>query len=336
MLLLSPPAPQKGTSPHWNRRSVLGLTVALAAPPLAFAEQTWPNRSIRLVSGFPAGGGIDVLARSLGNLLQGPLGQPVVVENITGVGGSLGALAVKRSPPDGYNFFLATTATHAIGPVLNPALGYDPVKDFDLVATLCTFGFVLLTPPSGARTLADLIDQAKRDSGSVTYGTSGVGTPHQIAFELLRQQGGFDATHVPYRGMSQAILDLNAGRITAMFCDIPSAVALTRATPANFLAVTTKQRHPALPDTPTLAELGYSCFDVTWQALVAPVGTPAPILHRLGDEVVAAVATPEGRRRIEELGLSASPRAVVENDTFLADLYREWAGWVRRSRISAT
>lgn len=221
-------APVAAASTRWSRRALLGCASALALPALAQADAPWPNRSIRLVSGFPAGGGIDVLARTLGRLLQDPLGQPVVVENITGVGGSLGALAVKRSPADGYNFFLATTATHAIGPVLNPAIGYDPVKDFDLVATLCTFGFVLLAPPSGVKTVAGLVDQAKRDPGSVTYGTSGVGTPHQIAFELLRQQGGFEATHVPYRGMSHAILDLTAGRLTAMFCDIPSAIALSR------------------------------------------------------------------------------------------------------------
>ncbi|MBS7813677.1 Bug family tripartite tricarboxylate transporter substrate binding protein [Roseococcus pinisoli] len=327
------------SSAAWGRRALLGAASALAMPALARADapssSAWPNRSIRLVSGFPAGGGIDVLARTLGRLLQGPLGQPVVVENITGVGGSLGAQAVRRSAPDGYNLFLATTATHAIGPVLNPAIGYDPVKDFDLVATLCTFGFVLMTPPTGATTLAGLVEQAKGDPASVTYGTSGIGTPHQIAFELLRQQGGFEATHVPYRGMSHAILDLTAGRLGAMFCDIPSAVALSRGSPVNFLAVTTKERHPALRDTPTLAELGYSCFDVTWQALVAPAGTPAPILRRLGEEVVAAIGTPEGRRRIEELGLSASPRVATENDTFLADLYAEWTQWVRQSRIAA-
>ncbi|WP_424813194.1 Bug family tripartite tricarboxylate transporter substrate binding protein [Roseococcus sp. YIM B11640] len=314
---------------------MLGAASLLATPALVRAEAAWPSRSIRLVSGFPAGGGIDVLARTLGRLLQGPLGQPVVVENITGVGGSLGALAVKRAPADGYNYFLATTATHAIGPVLNPAIGYDPVKDFDLVATLCTFGFVLLAPPTGVTSLAGLVEEARRDPASVTYGTSGVGTPHQIAFELLRQQGGFQATHVPYRGMSHAILDLTAGRLTAMFCDIPSAIALSRGSPVNFLAVTTNERHPALPDTPTLRELGISCFDVTWQALVAPAGTPAPIRRRLGDELLAAIGTEEGKRRIEELGLSASPRVAAENDTFLADLYGEWANWVRQSRISA-
>ncbi|WP_424813185.1 Bug family tripartite tricarboxylate transporter substrate binding protein [Roseococcus sp. YIM B11640] len=316
-----------------GRRSLLGLgaTLGLAAP--ALAQPAWPQRPLRLVVGFQPGGAIDLVARRLGALIEPALGQPVLIENVSGAGGAIAALAVKRAAPDGYTLNLATTASHAVGPLLNPGIGYDPPRDFSLVATLSNFGMALITPPSGARTLEELVATGRAHPGSIAYASAGQGTGHQIAFELLSRQAGFQASHVPYRGMAPAMPDFIAGRISAAFCDVPTALQFLNSTPLNVLAVTKREREPAFPQAPTLHELGYRCYEVTWQALVAPRGTPAAVIERLSTAVVAALRTSAGRDALESLNLNIEARAGSPDDPFLADLLEEWRGWVQQAGI---
>lgn len=316
-----------------GRRGALGLGAALGLASPALAQPGWPSRPVRIVVGFQPGGAIDLVARRLGALIEPALGQPVVVENVSGAGGAIAALTVKRAAPDGYTLNLATTASHAVGPLLNPAIGYDPPRDFSLVATLSNFGMALITPASGAKTLEELVAAGRAHPGSVTYASAGHGTGHQIAFELLRRQAGFEASHVPYRGMAPALPDFIAGRVSAAFCDVPTALQFLNSTPLNVLAVTTAARNRAFPQAPTLKELGYRCYEVTWQALVAPAGTPAPVIGRLSQAVVAALRTDAGRAALESLNLTVDARAGGPADPFLADLVEEWRGWVREAGI---
>lgn len=284
-----------------RRRALTGLTLGLAAPP-ALAQEPWPSRPIRLVIPFAPGGPIDTVGRLIGEKLRDRLGQPFVIENRAGAGGSIGVRAVVQSPPDGYSLVL-TSSSLAILPAMYAQLGFDPRTDLtpvSLVAEIATT--IVVRADHRFRSLADLVGEARTNPGKVTYGSSGIGSSNHLSGAMLATTARIDMTHVPYRGAAQAMNALYAGDIDVVFASTVETLAHARDGRARILAVTTAQRIPALPDVPAADEVVRGYVAPNWFAMAAPQGLPAPILARLSQELAALRADPQFRARFAALG----------------------------------
>ena len=293
------------------RRKFLQFAVGAAAP-LALAPaaeaQTWPNRIVRLVVGFPPGGGADSASRILANRLSEIWGQQVVVENKGGAGGNLGIDTVAHASPDGYTMGLATGAPAIYGFLLG-ALGYDPIADLSPVSLVGTYpNLMVVSNASPVRSVQEYIAKAKANPGGVTFATPGVGTSGHLAGELFKRKAGIDITHVPYRGVAAGgMSDLISGRVDAMFNTTGSLLQAVKAGQVRGLAVTTPQRFAALPELPTIAKSGVPGFDVTsWYALYVPARTPPEIVKRMNADVVAMLAEPGVTAQFELLGVAVA------------------------------
>ena len=271
------------------------LLVASPADAQISPAQDYPSRPVTLVVPYPAGGGLDALARMLGQKLADRLGKPVVVENRTGAGTVIGAASVAKAAPDGYTIMLGTSTPFAITATLNKSLPYDPAKDFAPIALISNAPFLLLVHPSQpVHSVADLIALAKSKPGQLSYGSAGPGSPQNLSFELLKTMTGINVVHVPYRGDGPALTDLVAGHIPTMFGEPTPILPLLKDGKVRALGVSSASRLPIAPDVPTLAEAGVPGFDLTsWQMIVAPAGTPKEIVDKLHDEVKAVLALPE-------------------------------------------
>lgn len=277
------------------RRTLLALSAAVAAAPLSRADaQGWPNKPIRLVVPFPPGSASDTLSRALAAPLSASFGQSVVVENRAGAGGTIGTDAVAKSAPDGHTLLMATAA-HTITAATYAALPFDARRDFAPVTRLVATPLLLVVHPSvPANSAAELVALAKARPGELAFASSGVGTSHQLAAELLKAAASVEITHVPYRGSAPAQLDLTAGRVALMFDNIVAMLGQVRSGRVRALAVTSAERSPALPDVPTMAEAGFPDFKVdAWFGLMAPAGTPSAVADRVADEAVSAIRRPE-------------------------------------------
>jgi len=257
--------------------------------------QDYPNRAVTLVVPYPAGGGLDALARMLGQKLAERLGKPVVIENRTGAGTVIGAASVAKATPDGYTIMLGTSTPFAITATLNKSLPYDPAKDFAPIALVSNAPFLLLVHPSQpVHSVADLIALAKAKPGQLSYGSAGPGSPQNLSFELLKTLTGINIVHVPYRGDGPALTDLVAGHIPTMFGEPTPILPLLKDGKVRALGVSSASRLPIAPDVPTIAEAGVPGFDLTsWQMIVAPAGTPQEIVDKLHVEVKKVLDLPE-------------------------------------------
>lgn len=285
-------------------RRILALTAVASGAVLAvmsFAAgtakaQAWPEKPITIIVPFPAGGGTDAFARPLAAHLGNQLGKQIVIDNRGGAGGTLGAGLAARAPNDGYNFFIGG-AHHAIAPSVYPKLDYDIEKDFAPVALIAQPPQVVVinTGRTSAKTLKELIDEAKAKPGKLSYGSAGNGTSHHLAGELFKILTKTDIAHVPYRGAGPAMQDLVGGQgIEMIFDGLGSSAAQIKAGRIKALAVASDTRSPAFPDVPTAKEAGLDGYVVsTWYAMWAPKGTPQPIIDRMTKEVQTAMATPE-------------------------------------------
>ena len=305
---------------------------ALAASVVAQA-QGFPSRPVRIVCPFPPGGGVDITARTLANELAKQLGQPVTVENKPGAGGNIAAAEVAKSAPDGHTLFLTLNALHAISPVLYAKLPFDAVKDFAFITTLVQFNNVLVVPATAsAKTVQDLVAQAKGQPGKLTFASSGNGTNLHLTGELFKSMAGIDIQHVPYKGSAPAMTDLLGGRVTMMFETIPAAIAQVRSGKLRALGVTGAKRSPLFPDVPAVAEAGLAGFEVqSWYGVVAPAATPREVVARLNAEAVKAANGRDFRERLEPLGfgiLTGTPEQMLE--MVKADAAR-WAPIVKAS-----
>jgi tripartite-type tricarboxylate transporter receptor subunit TctC len=313
------------------RRWALALAMACIAP-LAFA-QAYPNHTIRLVVPFPAGGTTDILARDVAKKLTDAMGQPVVVDNRPGAGGNIGADLVAKSPPDGYTLLMGTVGTHAINPSLYAKMPYDHVKDFLPVVLVAGVPNVLVVNPSvPINSVADLIKLAKAKPGSINFASSGSGTSIHLSGELFKTMAGVDMTHVPYKGSSPALTDLMGGQVQIMFDNLPSSLALIKAGKLRAVAVTSLKRAPALPDVPTIAESGLPGFEASsWFGVLAPAGTPAPIVARLNAEVNKWLQSPEGK---EQLLAQGAEVAGGSPEQFVAHIRAETDKWAKVVKAS--
>jgi len=302
---------------HLRNLARLGLAVSLLAASLASPAQPYPSRPVRFISPFPPGGAVDIVTRIVAAGLTETLGQPVVVENRSGAGGTVGADAAAKAPPDGYTLLSGGIATHGIAPVLYSKLGYDAVRDFSPLSMIGTTPNVLVVNPSfPARTVAEFVAQAKAAPGKINYGSPGVGTSPQLTMELFKHLTGIDLVHIPYKGNAPALADLLAGQIPAMFDNLPGQMAMIRTGRVRILGVSSSARHPSIPDVPTLAESGLPGFDVVvWYAVFVAGTPPKDALARLVDATFKAVNSPDTLRRLSEQGVdpgASSPEQLAE------------------------
>ena len=293
------------------------LVLAVAAPQ-ALAQGTYPDKPIRFIVPFTAGSGTDIVARTLGEALGRSLGQPIVVENRPGAGGTLGAAQVAKSAPDGYTL-LVHSAGHVANASIYPGLPYDTLKDFSCVTTLASLPNVLIVSPAkGYKTLAELVDKARANPGTLNYGSAGMGSATHMNAEIFRQSAKFDAVHIPFKGTPEAMTETATGRIDFFFAPLSSAIPLIKDGRLQALAVGTSQRSSVLPTVPTTVEAGYAQSDyVFWVAMLAPSGTPRAIVERLNSEAQKALGTLEMKEKLATLGAEAMPMATGACDAFM-------------------
>ena len=279
--------------------------IALAATASAPAYAQFPERTVRIVVPFDAGGTVDAVARALANRLNAKWNVPVIVENRPGAGNQRAASAVPKSPPDGHSLLLAPVTTLAIGPSVYKTLPYDTVKDFAPVGLVGSAQFALVANPSlGAATLPDLIALIKSKSGQMTYASSGASTPHHLFMEMFLRMIGATAQHVPYRGSGPALTDVVSGQIPFMMVDLAVAMPLIREGKVKAYGVTSSARIKAAPDLPTIAEAGLPGYAATgWFSVVVRAGTPRPIVDRLNGVLMTHLGRPEVRERMQALAI---------------------------------
>jgi tripartite-type tricarboxylate transporter receptor subunit TctC len=303
------------------------LAVLLAMITWSAAQaQDFPNKPLRWLVGFPAGGGTDFLARTVGQQLSQQLGQPVLIDNKPGAASSIAAEAAAKSPADGYTLLTADNAVLIYNPVIYKKVPYDPVKDFAPLGLMARFPLILAVHPgSGITTVQQWIEAMKKEPGKFSYASPGIGTPHHMAMELIKQRLGLFIVHVPYRGAAPAVQDVAGGQVPMMIVESGGGLPMIKAGRLRPLAVVSARRMPTLPEVPTFAELGYKDLEVyAWQGVVVPKGTPKPIADKLSAELQKAVAAPEVRRKLMELGLEVNPS---DADLMAAYIATETALW---------
>jgi len=293
-----------------NRRdAVISLLALGIAPALA---QNYPVKPVRLMFAQAPGSASDFISRVVGNALSEGLGQPVVIEARPGAGGVLGTEAAARAAPDGYTLVMGNNSSHGSNPAVYPKLPYDAVKDFAPISFVASVPYVLVVDPSlPAGSVPELIALAKSRPGKLNYASAGNGSTHHFCGELLKSMSGIDMVHVPYKGSPPAIAGLLGGEVSLMFANVTDIGSQIRSGKVKALAVTTPKRAGSLPDAPTLSEAGLPGFEITsWFGLLAPAGTPAPIIARLNAEAARVLARADVRTTLGAQGLevaSSSP-----------------------------
>lgn len=320
-------------SGSWNlvaasRVMSLLVAAALASTPLAAgAQANYPARPIHIVSGFAPGGTSDYLARLVGRVLTEAWSQSVVVENRVGAGGVTGANAVAHASPDGYTLFMGSVTTNAINATLYTNLPFNTQRDFAPVGGVAAVQTLLVVSPSGhIRSVKDLIALAKSRQEPLTYGSAGVGSIAHMGAVLFSYMTGVKMTHVPYRGESQAAIDIMSGRVDLMFANMPSVAGLVRAGKLRGLAVGGKTRSPEFPDVPTIAEAGVPGYEMLgWYVLFSPTNVPRDVLVKLNAEVERGLQRSDIRNLLAGQGAEAIPGSVDEISAFVRSEQAKWA-----------
>ena len=287
-------------------RGALGAGALATAGPGLAAETDFPQRPLKLVVPFAAGGATDILGRLLASSLADRLGQPVVVENRPGAGTMVAASQVAKSPPDGYTLFLASNSTLTLNPAIRAALPYDPLASFAMLGGVADMGLLVVAHPDArVKTLADLVRRAKAEPGQLSYASFGAGSSVHVGAELLQSALGIRMTHVPFNGSSQSLTALMGGQVPVAVDTVVASAPLVRAGRVRAVAALSAQRLPLLPEVPTVAESGYPGFEATaWYGLLAPAGLPAPVERKLALALQAVMARPEVQGKLREVGLT--------------------------------
>jgi tripartite-type tricarboxylate transporter receptor subunit TctC len=306
--------------------ALVAAVVAAAVALPASGQAAYPTKPIRIIAPVQPGGGVDLVARTVADRLGRALGQPIVVENMSGGGGVVGSLATAHAAADGYTLMVGYVGTHGTNPAVRK-LPYDALRDFTPIAMVGGTPNILVVPPSlPPKTLAEFVAYAKANPGKLSYGSSGPGTLTHLAMEQLKVGADIDLTHVPYRGIGPAITDILGGQTQALFPGLAAALPHIRAGKMRPLAVTGLQRHPLLPDVPTFAESGYAGFDgVQWYGIVGPAGMPAPVVKRLNDEINRLLENPELRERLSSEALEPMPMSAEQFGQYMRDDIARWS-----------
>ena len=298
-------------------------------------SQAYPSKPIRMIVGFPPGGGTDVVARVIGAKLQEWYGQPVVVENRPGATGTIGADVVAKSPADGYILLMGHVNSTGIAPNLFAKLPYDPIKDFAAVSYVGYVPNVLAVHPSvNAKSVSELVTLAKSMPGAMNYASSGNGSTQHLAGEMFKQLTGTSIVHVPYKGSGDAIKDLLAGTVNMNFDTMPPVMPHIQSGRLRGLAISTPKRLPQLPDVPTFEEAGIRGFDVTnWYGVQAPAGTPREIVLKLNADINKAMQVPEVRSRLEAVGTQLNEQSAAQFDAFMKAEVAKYAKLIKDANI---
>ncbi|MEN4920308.1 tripartite tricarboxylate transporter substrate binding protein [Achromobacter spanius] len=313
-----------------------GLVWACAVAP-ALAQNSYPSQPIRIVVGYSAGGTTDILARALGEQLSKELKQPVIIENKAGAAGNRAAAAVPPAAPDGYTLFMATVSSHGINPaVYRKSLGYDPVGGFVPVSMIASIPLVLVANPKlPVKSVTDLVELARTKPGDLNYSSSGNGSPVHVAGAMFASEAHVQIQHVPYRGGALANSSVMSGETQFSFATLPAALPQVKAGSLRALAVTTRDRSTELPDVPTVAETAmFKGYEInTWNALMAPKGTPAAVVDVLNQAVARALAVPALQTRFKGEGATPGASSPAELGQFVNAELARWAGVIKDVNI---
>jgi len=319
-------------------RWLAGLAAAacLVQPGLATA-QTWPAKPIRLIVPFAAGSGSDILARILAEIAARSLGQPIVVENQPGAAGLIGAERVAKSAPDGYTLGAFNDSVMTMLPNLHEKMPWDTLRDFAPVSLVGTIEWGLVVSNDAPyRSAADLIAAARANPGRINYGSGGNGSPQHIAMALFASTAGISLTHVPYKGATQAALDVAAGQVPVAFQGLATVATLARGGKLRLVGVSMPQRHPQFPEVPTISESGLPGFEFnSWFAIMVPAGTPKDIVARLHGEIVRALGDADVREKLQAQGLTPRGSTPEELRKATADQLEKYGRLFRQAGISA-
>jgi len=286
---------------------IIASFVLAASFTLSAGAQTYPSRPVKLVVGFPPGGGTDILARIVAQKLSDSWGQQAIVENRPGASATIGANAVAKAPPDGYTLSMGQLTPNAIAPALMPNLPYDAVRDFVPIILVATSPNVLVVHPGlPVMSVTELVTLAKSKPGKLTYASSGLGSLQHIAAELFKAVANVDIIHVPFKGSGQAVVDLVSGQVDMNFDAIPPVIQHIKSGRLRAIAVTSAKRASGFPELPTIAETGYADYDLTtWWGLFAPAGTPADVVAKVHKDTLAALQNAEVKERFANLSVDA-------------------------------
>jgi len=321
--------------PRRNFLHLVAGAAALSAMSRLARAQAYPSRPVRIIVGFAAGGSADILARLMGQWLSERLGQPFVIENRPGAGSNIGTEAVVRAPPDGYTLLLASSA-NAIAATLYDRLNFDFTRDIAPVAGVARYSNVMVLHPSfPAKTVPEFIAYAKTNPAKINMGSGGNGGVSHVSGELFKMMTGVNMVHVPYRGNAPALTELLGGQVQVVFADVSSSIEHIRAGKLRALAVTTTLRSEALPDIPTVAEFvpGYEAS--TWQGIGVPKNTSAEIVERLNNEIKAALADPNMKARLADLGGTVLGGSAADFGKLIAEETEKWGKVVKFTGIKA-
>jgi tripartite-type tricarboxylate transporter receptor subunit TctC len=311
----------------------LGIASATTATTACAA---FPDKPIRLIVPFPAGGTVDVMGRITAQILTESLGASVVAENYGGAAGAIGSQMVARAKPDGYTLLVGSTSTLSINPFFEK-VGYDPIKDFTPVTLVAFVPHVLvINPDIPAKNLKEFIAYARQHPGKLSFGSSGIGTPHQIAGEMFNEMTGLDLLHVPYRGTAPALADLMAGRIAFMSAELDIALPYIQAGKLRVLGIATPERNAVAPRIPTVTEAGLPGYQVmSWYGIVAPAGTPKANVQRLAKAIATRLEQPDMQDKLHKLGATPVGGSPESFATFLRSEKLKWGAVIAKSGAKA-
>jgi tripartite-type tricarboxylate transporter receptor subunit TctC len=312
-------------------RALAAALLAFLLPLGAFA-QAWPNRPVKIIVAFTAGGTTDIMARTVGARLTEKLGQPFVVENKPGAGGNLGTEVAVRSSPDGYTLIVNSVGPMAVNPTLYKSLAYNPLTDLVPIVQIADVPNVLVVHPStGVKTMEEFLRYARANPGKLNYASTGVGTSSHLSSHMLASRGNFQATHIPYKG-AEALKDLLSGRVQFMFATIPSVIQHIRAGNLTAIAVSSAQRSRSMPQVPTVAESGFPGFEAgSWFGFFAPKGTPREVVDKLNAAVNEIVAEKNVDTRLVDEGADPAPGSPERFAAFVQKEFEKWRAVVREA-----
>jgi tripartite-type tricarboxylate transporter receptor subunit TctC len=315
----------------------LALLVGFASAATAADDDSWPTHPVRLIAASGPGGNPDVMGRLLADKFSQAFGKPFIVENVPGAGGIVAANLVAKTQPDGYTLMFSDSGALAINPVLNPSLGYDPIKDFAPITALVTLPTILSTPPDlPAKTLDEFIALAKKQPGKMSFGSAGAGSIHHLTFAIFAERTGIDLLHVPYRGGSAMVNGLLTGEIQAGWSGIPNVIELIASGKLRGLCVSTLQRSPSTPQIATCDELGIKGFNVaTMMGLVAPAGTSPKVIARVQAEAAKAMREPAMATRMTQLGMVMEENGTASYAAFLKEDLARYDQAVKKLNLQA-
>ena len=310
------------------------LATLATAYALAAGAQNYPTKPVRIVVPFPAGGGVDLTARTVGQKLTDYLGQQVVIDNRAGAAGTIGAEHVAKSAPDGYTLLVAGPGSVAVAPLLFPKLGYNPLKDLAPITMLVTMPYIIVAHPSlPAKIAAELIALAKANPGKLNMASGGAGTGQHLAGEFFNVLAGIKMIHIPYKGTAPAIADIMGGHADLTFSD-PSVLPQLQAGRLKVLGVSGTKRYPPLPNVPTVNESGLPGFDaLNWYPLMAPAGTPRDLVMKLNTEAIKALNSPDVRDKLMAQGLIPAPMSPEQLGQFIREDYERWARVIKAANV---